>query len=272
MASLTRTVASAEARSADGTLKSLAKVVRILECFSTTERTLHLVEICSRTGFPRSTTHRLLSAMRVHGFLDQDEERDRYRLGLRLFEFGNVVLANMDLHREAPPFVDLLVRLTSHAVHVAVFDGREAVVIRRSDPSPEKNTSLNLIESAPAHCTSVGKAILAYQPAPVVERLIAEGLRRFTDHTITDPPTLRTDLANIRERRYAVDNEEHQPGLRCVGAPIRDHSGRVFAAISVSGAAALLLPSETANLSRIVIHNAEAISKRLGYRTTKGSE
>lgn len=269
MTSPTRTIVSSEARSANGTFKSLAKVVRILECFSTTERTLHLIEICNRTGFPRSTTHRLLSAMRVHGFLDQDEERDRYRLGLRLFEFGNVVLANMDLHREARPFVDTLVHLTSQAVHVAVFDGREAVVIRRNDPSPEKNTSLNLIESAPAHCTSVGKAILAYQPAPVVERLIAEGLRRFTDHTITDPQMLRADLANIRERGYAVDNEEHQPGLRCVGAPIRDHSGRVFAAISVSGAASRLAASETGSLSKIVIHNADALSNCLGYRNAK---
>lgn len=246
--------------------KSLSKVMKILECFSTVDRTLGLVEICDRTGYPRSTAHRLLSAMREHGLLDRSGDSDRYRLGLKLFEFGNTVLANMELHREARPFIDTLGHLSAQTVHLAVFDGRDAVVVHRGGPVQDKDTSLNLIESAPAHCTSVGKAILAYQSARVVERLIASGLPRFTDGTITDPETLRNHLAAIRERGYAVDDGEHQPGLRCVGAPIRDQTGRVFAAISVSGPSWRLSLEQTGNLAKIVIHNADAISAALGYR------
>jgi DNA-binding IclR family transcriptional regulator len=150
----------ATTRSDEG-LKSLVKVVRVLDVFSRTARALSLAEICQRTGYPRSTTHRLLSSMREAGLLDQDRNRDRYRLGLKLYELGNIVLANMDLHREARPYVEALGRLTGQVVHLAVFDGRHAVVIGKSESQIDA-TSGAFLESAPAHCTSVGKAILAY--------------------------------------------------------------------------------------------------------------
>jgi DNA-binding IclR family transcriptional regulator len=250
------------ARGADDTLKSLTKIARILECFSTANRALSLAELCDRTGYPRSTTHRLLASMREVGFLDQDRTRDRYRLGLKLFEFGNVVLSNMDLHREARPYVEQLGRLTGQLVHLAVFDGRQAVVIHRSDPN-DSTTSLTHIENAPVHCTSVGKAILAFQPPAVIDRLIAAGLRRFTDTTIVDGGALKEELGRIRERGYSVDEAEHQPGLRCVGAPIQDPLGRVFAAVSVSGPAWKLPASEVDSIAKMVIHCAQSIAERL---------
>ncbi len=249
---------------ADAGLKSLGKVVRILDCFSVTDRTLALAEICTRTRQPKSTTHRLLAAMRAAGLLDQ--ERDRYRLGLKLYELGNTVLANMELHREARRFVEALARLSGQAVHLAVFDGRQAIVVHRAEPSPELNSALTLIEAAPVHCTSVGKAILAFQPAPVIERVIAAGLPRLTEATITEPAALRAELAAIRTRGFATDEGEHQPGLRCVGAPIRDAAGRVVASISVSGPAWRLPPGEVANLARLVRHSAGSIATALGYR------
>jgi len=250
----------------DTTLKSLTKVVRILDCFSATHRAQSVNDVASRTGLPKSTAHRLLASMRQVGLLEQAGERDQYRLGLKLFELGNTVLANMDLHREARPFVDTLTRLAGQSVHLAVFDGRHAVVVQRADPAPEKAAPLSFIETAPAHCTSVGKAILAWQEAATIDRLVAAGLPRFTDATITDPAALHRDLQATRARGYAIDEGEHQPGLRCVGAPIRDRSGRVFAAISASGPAWRLPVADIPALSRIVTHNAEAISLCLGYR------
>src|SRR3954471_4306722 len=159
----------------EDSLKSLAKVVSILDAFSTSRRSLSLAEISAVTGFPRSTAHRLAASMRDVGLLDQDSHRDRYRLGLKLFELGNTVLANMDLHREARPYVENLTRLSGQAVHLAVFDGRAVVVIHRADPHPE-GTPVAFVERASAHCTSVGKAVLAFQPPGVLERLAAAGL------------------------------------------------------------------------------------------------
>jgi len=253
-------------RAADENLKSLVKIARILECFSTVDRTLSLGDICERTDYPKSTTHRLLASMKEVGLLDQDRERDRYRLGLKLFEFGNIVLANMDVHREARPFVEALKRLSGHVVHLAVFDGRQAVVIHRSDPSPEGSVPSSFIESAPPHCTSVGKAILAFQPEAVLRRVMAAGLKRYTENTIIDPKKLQLELNKTRKRGYSIDDSEHQHGLRCVGAPIRDQSGRVFAAISVSGPGRRLRLEDVDDLSKMVIHHANAISANLGYR------
>lgn len=250
-------------RSDEG-LKSLAKVARVLGVFSRTARALSLAEICQRTGYPRSTTHRLLSSMREAGFLDQDRNRDRYRLGLKLYELGNTVLANMDLHREARPYVEALGRLTGQVVHLAVFDGRHAVVIGKSESQMDATTGA-FLESAPAHCTSVGKAILAFQPDAVLDTFLAAGLARFTDTTITDPALLRQELAVTRNRGYSIDQAEHQPGLNCVGAPIRDLSGRVFAAVSVSGPDWKTPLSEVGRVAKIVIHHAEAISRALGH-------
>ena len=247
-------------------LKSLVKVVRVLDAFSIRNRTLSLTDICAATGYPKSTVHRLLGAMRETGLLDQDPGRDRYRLGMKLFEFGNTVLANMDLHREARPFVDALTRQGGQAVHLAVFDGQRAIVIHRADASPEKSLAAHTIEQAPVHCTSVGKAILAFQPEPVVRRIINAGLTRYTETTITDPAALMSALATVREAGFALDEGEHQPGLRCIGAPVRDRSGQVIAGISLTGPAWRLPLAEVDGLAKVVVHHANGISSALGHR------
>jgi DNA-binding IclR family transcriptional regulator len=252
-----------DAQGADDNLKSLVKIVRILDCFSTVNRSLSLTELCAATGYPRSTTHRLVSSMRDVGLLDQERQRDRYRLGLKLFELGNIVLANMDLHREARRHVEALSRISGQVVHLALFDGRQAIVIHRVDSTPEGGTPLTLIEAAPVHCTSVGKAILAFQPSEVVDNIIKAGLKSFTDKTITNAKKLRAELAQIRKRGYAVDDGEHQPGLRCIGAPIYDGGHRVIAGVSISGPAWKMPASEIDSLSKVVIHHAKQISANL---------
>ena len=203
--------------------------------------------------------------MREVGLLDQDRERDRYRLGLKLFEFGNIVLSNMELHREARPFVDSLGRISGQLVHLAVFDGRQAIVVHRSDPSADGNTPVTLVENAPVHCTSVGKAILAFQSKSIVERVISLKLKKFTANTITEPAKLRRELSKIRSRGFAVDEAEHQPGLRCVGAPIFDQAGHVFAGISISGPSWKIPVSEIENMAQIVTHHANGLSAKLGF-------
>jgi IclR family transcriptional regulator, KDG regulon repressor len=248
-------------RQSEDAVKSLVKVVSILEAFSTSRRSMSLAEISAATGFPRSTTHRLAASLRDVGLLDQDGHRDRYRLGIRLFELGNTVLANMDLHREARPVVDALSQVSGHLVHLAVFDGQQAIVIHRV--SADSGTPLTLIEAAPVHCTSVGKAILAFQPPAKIDAIIAGGLKRFTDSTITDGRKLKSELKQIRARGYAVDEGEHQPGIRCIGAPIHDRAGRIVAGLSVSGPARRLQMDHVAGLAKIVVHHATLVEAKL---------
>lgn len=250
-------------RNTDDQMKSLGKVVKVLECFSLNDRALTPAEICRRTGFPRSTTHRLLASLRDVGLLEQGKERDKYRLGLKLFELGNTALANFDIYREAATIVDSLRRMSGHTVHLAMFDGFRAVVIRRAEPTMDNAIPSTFVENAPAHCTSVGKAILAWQPDHIVERLIAAGLEKFTSDTIDTPEQLRQELKSIREKGYAIDDGEHKPGLRCIGAPVRNEHGQVFAGISISGPAWRLPKESIDGLSKIVIHHADQVSESL---------
>lgn len=251
----------------DENLKSLAKLVRVLDCFSQTDRALTLAEICTRTGLPRSTTHRLLASLKEVGFLEQERERERYQLGLKLFSLGNTALSNFELNREARPFIEGLRRITGHPVHLALFDGLRAVVIHRANPAPDTTSvSASLFENTPAYCTSVGKAILAWQPQEVVDGVIERGLERFTDTTLATPEALIANLQLIRQRGYSIDEGEHQPGVRCIGAPIRNHHGRVFAAISITNSAWKLAADSVPELSKVVIYHADQISRSLGYQ------
>jgi DNA-binding IclR family transcriptional regulator len=169
----------------------------------------------------------------------------------------------MDLHREARRHVEALSQISGQIVHLALFDGRQAIVIHRANSTSDGATPLTLIEAAPVHCTSVGKAVLAFQPPEVIDSVIQAGLKRFTDKTITSARKLHAELAQIRRRGYAVDDGEHQPGLRCIGAPIRDNSGRVIAGVSVSGPAWKIPTAEIEGLAQIVMHHAAQISANL---------
>lgn len=246
-------------------IKSLGKVLQVLECFSRAERGLGLAEIAVRTRLPKATTHRLLASLKSIGFIEQDHGGDQYRLGMKLFELGSVVLANMELPREAQPFVDRLAAMSGAAVHLCVFDGAQAVFIDRRRADNATRNTLTLLEGAPVHCTSVGKAMLAFQPARVVERVIAAGLTGFTANTLTTAERLREDLAQIRERGWALDDEEHEPGTRCVAAPIRNGAGQVIAAISASGPPEVMAPEKDEAHALLVTGIAGELSRRLGH-------
>jgi DNA-binding IclR family transcriptional regulator len=251
----------AGSRPPDDALKSLLKVVLILDAFTTARRAMSLAEIADATGFPRSTAHRLAASMREAGLLDQDSRRDRYRLGIRLFQLGNTALANMDLHREARPVIDALNRVSGHPANLAVFDGRQAIVTH--SVSAASGAPLTLIEAAPVHCTGTGKAILAFQPATTIDAVVAGGLKRFTEATITSVRAFKRELKLIRARGYSIDDGEHQPGVRCIGAPILDRSGLAVAGLSISSPARHLRKDQVGALAKIVVHHAKQIERQL---------
>ena len=248
-------------------VKSLFKMLEVLEAFSATEPELSVVEIARRAGLPRTTVHRIVDSLRSVGFLEQDASRDRYRLGLKLFELGGSALMNLPLYREAPPFVDTLAKLSGEDVHLCIFDGAQMVFVnRRSQIAPRPHNTIITMEASPCHSTGVGKATLAFQSEVVIDRVIRAGLPRFTPNTIVEPKKLKAELAAIRSRGYSIDDCEHEPELRCVGAPIRNSAGRVFAAISASGPARRVTQERVGELAKIVMTHAELLSLRLGYQ------
>ncbi|MFV0492237.1 MAG: IclR family transcriptional regulator [Pseudorhodobacter sp.] len=246
--------------------KSFYKMARVLDCFSRTHGNLSLTELVERTGLPRTTIHRIVASLREVGMIDQDGRRGDYRLGLHMFYYGSVVLANLDLYRHAHSHVVTLHQVTGEIVHLHMFDGSQMVCIDREEMGEARNTTLTTIEAAPIHTTSVGKAFLAFQDNDLIRKIITEeGLEARTVNTLSDMGALMENLALIRERGYATDEEEDSIGIQCVGAPLRDSRGRVFASISVSGPTARMPLTRLNGLSPVVIQTANAISAELGW-------
>lgn len=248
-----------------GSIKSLAKVLQVLECFSHRDANLTPADIAARTGLPRATTHRLVSSLRDIGLLEQNGRRDTYKLGMKLFQLGSLVLANLDLDKHARPHATRLQRITGEAIHLCVFDGVQMAFVERQEMSGAANTVVTRIESAPIYCTGVGKAFLAFQDEATIAKIIGDGIPGRTPHTLTDPAALREDLRLTRERGYAIDNEENEPHIRCVAAPIRDSNGRVIAAISISGPEERMPAARLEGLAPVVKETADSISLELGW-------
>lgn len=247
-------------------IQSIGKMREILGCFSTVDRHLSLAEIGKRSGLPRPTAHRMLSALREIGFIEQDARNGNYSLGIGLFELGSLALSNMDLLREAKPFMDRISRLAGESAHLGVFNGYEVIVVEREEPTERHARALQPSEASPAYCTGVGKATLAFQRPEIIERVITGGLKAYTNHTITAPDVLRRELATIRERGYALDDCEHEIWVRCVAAPIRNASGHVFAALSVTGGADRMTDKKLSDLAPLVVQTADTISRQIGFQ------
>ena len=247
-------------------IQSISKMREILGCFSTVDRHLSLADVASRSGLPRPTAHRMLSALREIGFIEQNARNGSYSLGIGLFELGSLALANMDLLREAKPYMDRLSRLAGESAHLGVFNGYDVIVVEREEPNERIARGLQPSEASPAYCTGVGKATLAFQRPEIIDRVIESGLKAFTNHTITAPEVLRADLAATRERGYAIDNCEHEIWTRCVAAPIRNASGHVFAAVSVTGGADRMTDKKLSDLAPLVMQTADTISRQIGFQ------
>lgn len=250
-------------------LSSVANSVRLIKAFTDSEYELGISNLAKRLGLAKSTVHRLASTLIDAGMLEQNSETGRYRLGLSLFELGSLVRRKMDVSSEAKPYLKMLREKTGETVHLAILDQASVLFINNLESEHAVRMSVNVGVRAPAHCTAVGKALLAYQPAERVEQVIRDGMNACTPKTMSDPADLRQDLATVRARGYAIDDEELETGLRCVAAPIRDHSGNVVASTSVAGPAQRMTKKALMTFAPDVIAAADAISARLGYQALR---
>ncbi len=246
-------------------IQAIERAVSILNAFSMDDPELGVTELADRLGLHKSTVHRFMVNLDAAGLVERNARTGRYRLGLHVFELGALVMQQMNLWDEALPFLEGLVHDTGETGHLAVLDGGEAIYIERVEARRALRVPSAIGRGYPAHATNLGKVLLADLPRERVEAIIAErGLAAYTSQTITDPIELEADLELIRRRGYAVDNEEYDEGLRCIGAPVRDHSGRVVAALGIGGPVTRITPERVEELGGLVMTAARGLSRRLG--------
>ncbi len=252
-------------------LSSVANAILLTKAFSEDEFELGISALALRLGLAKSTVHRLAATLVQYDILEQNRDSGRYRPGLALFELGALVRRKMDIANEARPQLRALMEATGESVQLAVLDHMSVLYINKMESSKAVRMSSSVGSRAPAHCTSAGKALLAYQAPEVVNQLIAAGLKGYTPGSITSGEALRTELAAVRSRGYAIDDEESEIGLRGVAAPIRNHSGAVVAAIGMAAPVQRMSKKLMQGCVPPVINAADTISRRLGYLPPLGA-
>jgi len=245
----------------------LDRAIGILECLWLHGSELTWAELSERMGLNKSTVRRLLKVLEYHRLVEVNPQNGKYRLGLKLFEMGSSAVAHLDIRERARPYLKRLVLKTGETAHLCILDGGEVLYLDKDEPPRTMRIPSTVGKRNPAHCTAVGKALLAFLPEDELEEIVQRhGLRAYTRHTITTLAELERELALIRQRGYAIDDEEFEEGLKCIGAPVRDYSGHVVASVSIAGPAFRMTEDKIPLLVHSVLEVTHALSTELGYQ------
>ncbi len=250
----------------------LERTFDILQALAEQTSELALSELSRRLHLHRSTVHRLLVVLGGSRYVEKDSVTGKYRLGSKLLELGTKVAARLDLPGIARPFLEQLVRETGETAHMGILRQGEVFSITNVESSRTLHTPRTVGRRTPAHCSSLGKCLLAFLAGAALDDFLqSSGLKAYTANTITQPDALKAELQRVRDRGYAADEQEFEEGLKCIGAPVRDHSGQVIAAISIAGPASRLREGRMPALTGSVVKAAVGLSAALGYQRTSHS-
>jgi DNA-binding IclR family transcriptional regulator len=245
---------------------AVERAIRILESLASSRNGLTLSQITRKLGIPKSSTHCLLLTFERSGYLHRLAPTGRYMLGIRLFGLANVALSGITVREQAAPFLRQLMERTRLTVHMAVLEQAEAILIERIETPGLLRLATWIGKRMGLHCTALGKALIAGLPEEELDRLLRKhGMLRHNENTISSFRKLKQHLTLVRKTGYALDNEEEEVGIRCVGAPVRDWQDQVVAAISVSGTTMQINLENLSWLVDQVKSTAEAISAQMQF-------
>ena len=250
----------------DLNVRAVVRAVSILEQFTLERPELNLTEISTGIGLSKSTTHRLLSTLEATEMVEFDRKTAHYRLGLKTFRLGSIVAKGMELIKQADPLLRAMAEDTTETAFLVVADGNEALCLRRFDGShqvrvlylePGKHSAFN--------CGAAQRVILAHLPDAQWEEVVGAHVRRITQYSLVSRDELERDRREIRERGYSVSWEDVALHACALGTPVRDATGEVVAAVSISGIVQRFSAERLPGLIRSVMELGEELSRRLGY-------
>ncbi|HWV36409.1 MAG TPA: IclR family transcriptional regulator [Thermomicrobiales bacterium] len=247
-------------------IRALDRGLDILEAFTIAEPELSIGQIAERTGLPKPTIVRLLSVLIDRSYVERVPQSEHYRLGVRTLEIGSIFLQSTSLEREARPIMQRLADATGQTANLGILDHFDVIHIEVVAPDRPVRFWARIGKREEAYVSGLGKVLLAGLPAQVRERYVRTPKVALTPRTLTDPDALRAELERVRERGLALDDEESNTGVRCVAAPIFNGTGRLVAAVSISGAVAEFeSPGQMEHYIDQVRAAAAEISGRLGW-------
>ena len=246
---------------------SADRVLSILELVGNTRRGISLSELARRLEVPKSSCHCLVVTLERRGYLVRNSATGRYMVGSKLFSLGELALNGIAVREQAAPFLRDLMESTRLTVHLAIPDHGNAVII-------DKVAAPGLVQMATwvgkrfdLHCSGVGKALLAFMPEAEFLKIVhGPGLTRYNENTLTSVRRLIEEVAEIRRRGYAVEDEEGEIGCRCIGSAIFDRTGTAIASVSVAGTISQISDANLTEIARRVTAVCNQISSLLGHQ------
>ena len=247
-------------------IQSVDRALQILELLRKNPRGLGVTELSISLQVAKSTAHRLLMSLEEHGYVQKIGRESTYRLGLKFIEMNYTVTKNLNVLEIARPFIENLSKETGEIVHLVTLDGQEIIYIDKVENSSTIRIYSQIGRRGPLHCTAVGKSILAFLEESEANQLIDNiEFPRFTDYTLTTREALLNELEIIKKDAYSYDNQEHEMGIRCVGAPIFEHNGRPQYALSVTGPLDRMSDEILQHHIPLLKETVKKISRSLGY-------
>jgi IclR family KDG regulon transcriptional repressor len=248
-------------------IQSVDRALTILEMFSEGTEELGILDVSDRMELPKSTVHGIIKTLVTRGYLVQNVDTKKYKLGIRLFELGNIVSKGLDIKEKAAPHLKEAFNQTNETVHLVRFENNEAIYVDKRESDSAIRMYSQVGRKAPLHCTGVGKAILAYLDKDVQKSILfSTEMEAYTEKTILDKSQILEELDRIKERGYATDDEEIEMGLFCVAAPIFDFNGRVIGSVSTAGPKFRFTEEKISVAKNCIREAARKISEEMGLQ------
>jgi DNA-binding IclR family transcriptional regulator len=245
-------------------INSIVKTFGLIEVL-VSQNEFELSELCRRLGWPKTTVHRILLTLLSLGYVKQNPRNFSYMASIKFFEIGREVVRKLNFIETAHPHMVILSQKTGETINLGVLDGVDVVCVDKVESQHQLKQDQPIGARNKAYCTSFGKAILAFLAEDERHRVLRkEPITPSTPRSLRTVKAIEKDLKSVRERGYAVDREEGAKGVRCVGAPILDHDGKVVAGISIAGPALRIRGKDIQRLAKMVKQTASSISMALG--------
>jgi IclR family pca regulon transcriptional regulator len=249
------------------TLETLLRGLNILSLYTRETPALTLTEITKATKLNKTTVYRILTTLENSGYLIRDPDTKRYRPGLKVLQLGFASISSLEVRQVARRYLEHLSQQVGETVSLSVLDGPDIIYVDRVRNQGIVGVVLGIGSRLPAHCTSMGKAMLAHLPSAELHQYLDQVvLDPCTPNSLVDPQALESELALVRKQGYATNDEELEMGLRAVAAPIWDNSKRVVAAVNITGSTSSISQERlVGELAESVRYTAAQITQALGY-------
>lgn len=247
-------------------VQSIDRAFDILELLSVEPGGLSLTDIGRRLNLHKSTVHRILTSLKIRGYIEKDATTGKYKLGIGFVELAGEHLSGLELTTEARPFLHTLAKRAGQTAFLAISENRDVVYIDKAESFQSLRRYKIIGRRRPLHATSLGKALLSGMPDERIAWLYnGVDFEPILPNTINSLPGLLAELRKTRERGWAFDDEENEAGTQCVGAPIFDYRREVIAAVSVAWERAVYPDVDVDRMAALIMETAKSISARMGY-------